>query len=157
MGLADVFSREDRVEVTFSDFFNIVKQAAQKENLMNGVNCNVPHEYIREMVTGQKEEPQEAEALEAAIEIETDEYTVITEAIRRLLKEWDNEESVSEIASRIVGIVDELTKARICEIILKNAERLEERDAAAERQAVEEEPAAAEGKPHTLLTEEKDA
>lgn len=52
MGLADVFSREDRVEVTFSDFFNIVKQAAQKENLMNGVNCNVPYEYIREMVTG---------------------------------------------------------------------------------------------------------
>ena len=157
MGLADVFSREDRVEVTFSDFFNIVKQAAQKENLMNGVNCNVPYGYIREMVTGQKEEPQEVEALEAAIEIETDEYTVITEAIRRLLKEWDNEESVSEITSRIVGIVDELMKARICEIILKNAERLEEKDAEEERQAAEEEPAAGAGKPHTLLTEEKEA
>lgn len=109
------------------------------------------------MVTGQKEEPQEVEALEAAIEIETDEYTVITEAIRRLLKEWDNEESVSEIASRIVGIVDELMKARICEIILKNAERLEEKDAEEERQAAEEEPAAGAGKPHILLTEEKEA
>lgn len=151
MGLFDAISAEDRVEVRFSDFFNIIKQAAQKENIMNGVNCNVPHEYIREMVSGKQEEPQEAEALEAAFEIETDEYTVITEAVRRLLKEWNNEEDISEIASHIIGIVDELIKARICEIILKNAERLDEKDTEKKGPAAGEEPK------HTLLTEEKDA
>lgn len=116
MGLADAFSAEDRVQVKFSDFFNIIKQAAQKENIMNGVNCNVPHEYIREMVSGKQEEPQEAEALEATFEIETDEYTVITEAVRRLLKEWNDEKDVLEIARRINGIAGELSKARILEI-----------------------------------------
>lgn len=151
MGLADTFSREDRVEVTFSDFFKIVKQAAQKETVMNGVNCNVPHEYIREMATGQKEEPKEVEALEVAVEIEVDEYGVITEATRRLLKEWDNEEAVSEIASHIIGIVDELAKGRICEIILKNEEHSKESEMDGG------ELAAGTEKPRTLLTEEKDA
>lgn len=56
MSLIDVFSKEDRVPVTFSDFFNLVKQAAKYENVMNGVNCNVPHAYIREMTTGKAEE-----------------------------------------------------------------------------------------------------
>lgn len=116
MGLVDAFSAEDRVEVKFSDFFNIIKQAAQKENIMNGVNCNVPHEYIREMVSGKQEEPQEVEALEATFEIETDEYMVITEAVRRLLKEWNDEKDVLEIAGHITGIVDELAEARILEI-----------------------------------------
>lgn len=60
MSLIDAFSKEDRVQVTFTDFFNLVKQAAKYENVMNGVNCNVPHAYIREMTTGKAEEhPQE--------------------------------------------------------------------------------------------------
>ena len=56
MSLIDAFSKEDRVPVTFSDFFNLAKQAAKYENVMNGVNCNVPHTYIREMTTGKAEE-----------------------------------------------------------------------------------------------------
>lgn len=56
MSLIDAFSKEDRVPVTFTGFFNLVKQAAKYENVMNGVNCNVPHAYIREMTTGKAEE-----------------------------------------------------------------------------------------------------
>lgn len=63
MSLIDAFSKEDRVPVTFTDFFNLVKQAAKYENVMNGVNCNVPHAYIREMATGKAEEhPKEITA-----------------------------------------------------------------------------------------------
>lgn len=61
MGLADAIAREDRIEVKFSDFYKLVKQAAQLETVMNGVNCNVPHKYIREMQTGQKEKETDAE------------------------------------------------------------------------------------------------
>ena len=61
MGLADAIAREDRIEVKFSDFYKLVKQAAQFETVMNGVNCNVPHKYIREMQTGQKEKETDAE------------------------------------------------------------------------------------------------
>lgn len=55
MSLIDAFSKEDRVPVTFTDFFNLVKQAAKYENVMNGVKCDVPHRYIRECMTGEKE------------------------------------------------------------------------------------------------------
>ncbi len=55
MSLIDTFSKEDRVPVTFTDFFNLVKQAAKYENVMNGVKCDVPHKYIREITTGEKE------------------------------------------------------------------------------------------------------
>ena len=59
MSLADVFGREDRTEVKFSEFFALVKQAAQYETLMNAVNCDVPHRFIRETMTGKKEEVPE--------------------------------------------------------------------------------------------------
>lgn len=61
MGLADAFGKEDRIEVKFSDFYNLVKRAAQLETVMNGVKCDVPHKYIREMQTGQKEKETDAE------------------------------------------------------------------------------------------------
>lgn len=46
MGIVDAFSREDRVEVKFSNFYGLMKQAAQYEIAMNAVNCDVPHAYI---------------------------------------------------------------------------------------------------------------
>ena len=55
MGLVDAFSREDRVEVTFSDFYRIMRESAKSELVMNAVNCNVPHQFIREMATGKSE------------------------------------------------------------------------------------------------------
>lgn len=59
MGFMDAIAREDRVEMKFSDFYELVKQAAQLETVMNGVNCDVPHKYIREMQSG-KREPEPA-------------------------------------------------------------------------------------------------
>lgn len=59
MGLADAFGAEDRVNVKFSDFYNMMKQCATEELIENAVNCNVPHEYIREMITGKKDKPAE--------------------------------------------------------------------------------------------------
>mgnify|MGYP006999704030 FL=1 len=57
MGIADAFAKEDRVEVTFSDFYKLMKESTKAEIVMNAVNCNVPHKYIREMVTGKSEAP----------------------------------------------------------------------------------------------------
>lgn len=56
MGIMDAFKPEDRTEITYSNFYNLIKQAAQYEIVMNAVNCNVPHRYIREAMTGKKEE-----------------------------------------------------------------------------------------------------
>lgn len=48
MSLVDAFTKEDRTEVKFSQFFALVKQAAQYETVMNAVNCDVPYRFIRE-------------------------------------------------------------------------------------------------------------
>jgi len=55
MGLADAFAKEDRMEMTYSSFYAMMKEAVKAELVMNAVNCNVPHKYIREMATGKSE------------------------------------------------------------------------------------------------------
>jgi len=55
MGLADVFNKEDRVQVTISDFYTLMRESVKAELIMNAVNCNVPHQFIRETVTGKSE------------------------------------------------------------------------------------------------------
>lgn len=79
MSLVDVFSKEDRIPVTFTDFFNLVQQAAKYENVMNAVKCDVPHIYIREMTTGKKEEDTYISQIET---------TPPPEEFRKRLKEY---------------------------------------------------------------------
>ena len=55
--ILDAFAKEDRVEVTFSDFYRLMQESTKAEIVMNVVNCNVPHKYIREMATGKSEAP----------------------------------------------------------------------------------------------------
>ena len=76
MSLADAFAKEDRTEVKFSQFFALVKQAAQYETVMNAVNCDVPHRFIRETMTGKKEEvpeiPEKKEAVLGVAKVDFD-------------------------------------------------------------------------------------
>ncbi len=58
MGLADAFTAEDRVQVKFSDFYNLVRESAKAELMMNAIRCDVPHRFIRETMTGKSEEPE---------------------------------------------------------------------------------------------------
>ena len=55
MGLIDVFEKEDLTEIKLSQLCEMLSAGAKTELLMNAVNCDVPHQYIREMVTGEKE------------------------------------------------------------------------------------------------------
>ena len=52
MGLADAFAAEDRVDVKFTDFYNLMKGCTQLDMLMNAVKTKVPYEYIECMMTG---------------------------------------------------------------------------------------------------------
>ena len=76
MSLVDAFAKEDRTEVKFSQFFALVKQAAQYETVMNAVNCDVPHRFIRETMTGKKEEvpeiPEKKEAVLGVVKVDFD-------------------------------------------------------------------------------------
>ena len=52
--LIEVLSKEDRLNVKYTDFYNIIKAGAERDIIINAVNCNVPHRYIREMLTRRK-------------------------------------------------------------------------------------------------------
>lgn len=56
MSLVDAFKPEDRFNITYSELYTLTKEAAKAELILNAINCNVPHEFIREMATGKKEE-----------------------------------------------------------------------------------------------------
>ena len=58
MGIMDSFDKEDRVQMKFSTMYSLMKEAAKCELVMNAVNCDVPHLFIREMATGEREELQ---------------------------------------------------------------------------------------------------
>lgn len=55
MGLIDVFEKEDRTEIKLSQLCEMLRAGTKAELIMNAVNCDVPHLYIREMATGEKE------------------------------------------------------------------------------------------------------
>ena len=54
MGLIDVFEKRIEREIKLSQLCEMLSAGAKTELLMNAVNCDVPHQYIREMVTGEK-------------------------------------------------------------------------------------------------------
>lgn len=58
MGIMDAFDKEDRTQVTVSQLYTMLREAAKCELVMNAVNCDVPHTYIREMATGEYETPE---------------------------------------------------------------------------------------------------
>lgn len=74
MSLVDVLGKEDRTEVKFSEFFALVKQAAQYETLMNAVNCDVPHRFIRETMTGKKETAPKEPGTVVTVTFNTEEF-----------------------------------------------------------------------------------
>lgn len=61
MGLMDAFSPEDRVNVTFSEFYALVREASKAELMMNAVKCKIPHAYIYATMTGKSKMPDKTE------------------------------------------------------------------------------------------------
>ena len=56
MGLMDAFNAEDRITLKVSDYAKVLKEGVKADLMMNAVTCEVPYQYIREMMSGIKEE-----------------------------------------------------------------------------------------------------
>lgn len=54
--IMDAFKPEDRVELTFSDFYRLMRESSKAELMANAVECGVPNKYIKSMINGPKEE-----------------------------------------------------------------------------------------------------
>lgn len=117
MSLADVFGREDRTEVKFSEFFALVKQAAQYETLMNAVNCDVPHRFIRETMTGKKEEvpeiPEKKETVLGVVKVDFDaeeSRQILQEAIEEIEEKFRPAEDEAEQEQEVTEQEQEATE-----------------------------------------------
>lgn len=56
MGLMDAFTSEERVTLTYSEFYQLVKEATKAEMLLNGVKCKVSRDVMYAMVEGKVSE-----------------------------------------------------------------------------------------------------
>lgn len=56
MGLMDAFTSEERVTLTYSQFYQLVKEATKAEMLFNGVKCKVSRDAMYAMVEGKESE-----------------------------------------------------------------------------------------------------
>lgn len=65
MGLVDAFGKEDRVELTVSQLYNLVKEAGRADLFRNGVKNRIPYAHILCVMDG------DADAL-GGVERETD-------------------------------------------------------------------------------------
>lgn len=54
MGIVDMFTAEDRTEITMSKLYSLMKETAKGELLMNAVECEVPHKHIMSMANGKQ-------------------------------------------------------------------------------------------------------
>lgn len=134
MSLADVFGREDRTEVKFSEFFALVKQAAQYETLMNAVNCDVPHRFIRETMTGKKEEvpeiPEKKETVLGVVKVDFD-----AEEFRKILQE-----ATAEIEAKFGPAEDEAEQEQEATEQEQEATEQEQEATEQEQENTEKEP-----------------
>lgn len=53
MGLADLFGSEQTVDIKISQLCEILKDGVKEELIENAIKCDVPHKYIREMISGE--------------------------------------------------------------------------------------------------------
>ena len=60
MGIADVFDKEDRVEVTFTVFYKLMRESAKAELIYNAVKNDVPNRYIVSMLNIEAKKEEES-------------------------------------------------------------------------------------------------
>ncbi len=61
MGFIDVFSAEDKMEIKYSEFYNLIRGCTQRDMIVNAVKSKVPHKYISAMMGESLNEPIEVE------------------------------------------------------------------------------------------------
>lgn len=122
MGFMDNFTTDTPVEVKHGEYYNLMKEAAKAELLLNGIKCGVPGEYLAAVATGKMEKILIDETAFTTIiesQVETEEWGAIASAVRGILEEWDNESQVKDMANHISLVIKELADARIKELRMK--------------------------------------
>lgn len=86
MGLMDAFNAEDRVTLKVSDYAKVLKEGVKADLMMNAVTCEVPYQYIREMMSGIKEENK---IIPVPVDVLPD---VLMDVLEEMISDFEEEE-----------------------------------------------------------------
>lgn len=90
MGIMDAFKEEDRVTVTVSQLYRMLREAAKTELLMNAVRCDVPNRYIAAMEDGKYPEMLVPEAQQPEVHTEDLPIMLVEDDEEEIAEEEDN-------------------------------------------------------------------
>ena len=133
MGMLDAIQSEDRIQVKYSEFKALVKGAAKAELLVNMALTDVPHKYMRCMLTGKNDlleeykgtgvTPEEIKGMQELIEQyrETRLSPEMVTEIQALLKQYQDTNIAPEDLKELDDIYAEKCK-QITDLQAQNTE-----------------------------------
>lgn len=104
-------SLENRTEVELSEFLDLARKAAQYELVANAVNCDVPHRFIREIMTGEKETKDPGAVV--TVDFDTKEFEkALKNTVNQMKEEFDKamKEELSQAEDKTEPNREEPTK-----------------------------------------------
>lgn len=119
MGLVDEFSSDGVVEVKYKRFLELAMYRAKVEMMKNAINCDVPGEYIMEMMTGKQEDKLDLRR--------EDGYEKVLWTARSLMAGAD-EDSATVISNVLKKLIDSAEMERLEMLAIKNDCLLKEKE-----------------------------
>ena len=120
--LMNLFTPDKTVEMTYSEYAALTKEALKTELLMNAVRADVPSFYVNAMLTGQKVTWDETE-----LTIEESEATLgeIADMMGKLLKTKKNKKSIIFASDQLMVLVKTVRDGMLFEM---DSDEEEEKD-----------------------------
>jgi len=111
--LMNLFTPDKTVELTYTEYAALVREAIKAELLANAVRADVPSIYVNAMITGQKVTWDETE-----LTIEESEVTLveIADMMGKLLKTKKNKKSIIFASDQLMVLVKTMRDGLLFEI-----------------------------------------
>lgn len=133
----DCFTPESTVEMKHQEYYNLMRESAKAELLMNGIKAGVPGEYLEALQTGKviRRDLPEAEVNTLEVEVPVSAgYVEITMAAYYMFAEETDPDEIERMKGKMVEFIEMTAAGRMNDIIRGNAARLHERDIHQERE-----------------------
>ena len=137
MALVDAITTDGTVEMKHQEYYNLMRESAKAELLMNGIKAGVPGEYLEALQTGKvipRNLPEaEVNTLEVEVPVSVG-YVEITLAAYYMFAEETDPDEIERMKSKIVEFIEMTAAGRMNDIIRENAACLHEKDTRQERE-----------------------
>lgn len=111
------------VEIKQKLYLCLIKEAAKAEMIWNGLECGVPPQYIKAMITGSlPESGQEATEQEPEGIKTCGAWGLLATSIETILNGWEKEDQILAISESIRALTEEAINIRLKEVRMRQYE-----------------------------------